>query len=160
MKQRGERIIFPSRLFLFYNSRAMERTERSDEGVYIRDAIKAVARHGDCPESLWRYKEHNFATRPPKKCYESALKYRAVKYYRLHRNLDDMRTCLASGYPFVFGFTVYEAGNGKEAGEKAQEFLPDIILMDIQMPVMNGIDSTRLLKADPATCKIPVIALT
>jgi len=111
MRQKGERVIFPSRLFLFYNSRAMERTERSNEGVYIRDAIKAVARHGDCPESLWPYVEHKFATRPPGKCYESALKYRAVKYYRLHRNLDDMRACLASGYPFVLGFLAHERFN-------------------------------------------------
>jgi C1A family cysteine protease len=86
----------------------MERTERSDEGVYIRDAIKALARHGDCPEKLWPYIEHKFATRPPKKCYESARKYRTVQYYRLHRNLDSMRACLASGYPFVFGFTAHE----------------------------------------------------
>jgi C1A family cysteine protease len=108
MRQKEKRVIFPSRLFLFYNSRAMERTEKSDEGVYIRDAIKAVARHGDCPESLWPYVEHRFATRPPGRCYESALKYRAVKYYRLHRDIDDMRACLASGYPFVFGFLAHE----------------------------------------------------
>ena len=108
MRQRGKRVIFPSRLFLFYNSRAIERTERSDEGVYIRDAIKAVALHGDCPESLWPYVEHRFATRPPRRCYESALKYRAVKYYRLHRNIDHMRACLASGYPFILGFLAHE----------------------------------------------------
>jgi C1A family cysteine protease len=108
MKQRQERVIFPSRLFLFYNSRAIERTERSDEGVYIRDAIKAVGKHGDCPESMWPYIEKRFATRPPKRCYDSALKYKAVEYYRLHRSLEDMRACIASGYPFVFGFTAHE----------------------------------------------------
>ena len=108
MKQRRERVIFPSRLFLFYNSRAIERTERSNEGVYIRDAIKAVARHGDCPESMWPYVEKRFATRPPKKCYHAALKYRAVKYYRIHRNLGDMRACLATRYPFVFGFLAHK----------------------------------------------------
>jgi len=86
----------------------MERTEKSDEGVYIRDAIKAVARHGDCPESLWPYIEHKFATRPPEKCYKSALRYRAVKYYRLHRSIDDMRSCLASGYPLALGFLAHE----------------------------------------------------
>ncbi len=108
MKEKHERVIFPSRLFLFYNSRAMERTERTDNGVYIRDAIKALALHGDCPESLWPYVEKKFATRPPKKCYEKALQYRAVQYYRIHRNLDDMRACLASGFPFVFGFSAHE----------------------------------------------------
>jgi len=108
MKQRSERVIFPSRLFLYYNSRAMEHTEKSNDGVYIRDAIKAVARHGDCPESLWPYVEHKFPVRPPAFCYAKALKYRAVKYYRIHRKLDDLRACLASGYPFVFGFSAHE----------------------------------------------------
>jgi C1A family cysteine protease len=108
MKQKHQRVIFPSRLFLFYNSRAIEHTERADDGVYIRDAIKAVARHGDCPEHLWPYIEKKFATRPPSRCYDSALKYKAVQYYRIHRRLDDFRACLASGYPFVFGFTAHE----------------------------------------------------
>ncbi|HEV2227203.1 MAG TPA: C1 family peptidase [Nitrososphaerales archaeon] len=108
MKEKHERVIFPSRLFLFYNSRAMERTERSDNGVYIRDAVKALALHGDCPENLWPYVEKKFATRPPRECYDKALKYRAVEYYRIHRKLADLRACLASGYPFVFGFSAHE----------------------------------------------------
>ncbi len=108
MKQRNERVIFPSRLFVFYNARAMEDTTRSDEGVYIRDAVKSVARHGDCPESLWPYVEHRFAQKPPSKCYEKAMKYRAVEYRRITRNLDHFRGCLASGYPFVFGFSAHQ----------------------------------------------------
>jgi len=108
MKQKHERVIFPSRLFLYYNSRALEHRERSNEGVYIRDAIKSVARRGDCPESLWPYIESKFPVRPPKKCYEKALKYKAVQYYRVHRDLDDLRACLASGYPFVFGFRAHQ----------------------------------------------------
>lgn len=108
MKERQERVIFPSRLFLYYNSRALEGKEQSNDGVYIRDAIKAVARWRDCPESLWPYVEHKFAVRPPKRCYERALKYKAVQYHRVHRDLDDLRACLASGYPFVFGFSAHE----------------------------------------------------
>jgi len=111
MKETGKRAPMPSRLFLFYNSRAMERTERSrnlEQGVYIRDAIKALVRHGDCPEKMWPYIEHMVLTRPPKRCYTAARKYKVVEYYRLHRNLEDMRACLASGYPFVFGFLAHE----------------------------------------------------
>jgi C1A family cysteine protease len=108
MKERRERIIFPSRLFLYYNSRVMERRERSNVGVTIRDTIKSVARLGDCPESLWPYVEHKFAVRPPKECYKKAMKYKVVQYYRVHRDLNDLRVCLASGYPFVFGFHAHE----------------------------------------------------
>jgi len=108
IKQKKQRVIFPSRLFIFYNARAIEGTTRSDEGVYVRDAVKCVARHGDCPESLWPYVEHKFARKPLRRCYEKALKYRAVEYRRIRRNLDHMRGCLASGYPFVFGFSAHE----------------------------------------------------
>jgi len=107
MRERGERVIFPSRLFLYYNARQIEGTVRSNVGVSIRDAIKSVARQGDCPESLWPYIEHKFRTRPPQRCYNRALRYRAVEYQRIHRSLDDFRSCLAGGSPFVFGFLAH-----------------------------------------------------
>ena len=55
---------------------------------------------------------------------------------------------------------IYELVNGKEALEKTQELVPDLILMDIQMPVMNGYDSTLEIRKIPNTEKIPIIALT
>jgi CheY-like chemotaxis protein len=58
------------------------------------------------------------------------------------------------------GFRVAEAGNGLEALEKAFELLPDIILMDLSMPGMDGWEATRQLKADHRTRHIPVIAVT
>lgn len=111
IRQKRQRVIFPSRLFLYYNTRAIEHTTRSNVGTSIRDAIKAVASMGDCPESLWPYTEKNVANRPPAKCYKSALKYKAVKYRRIHRSLNDMKACLASGYPFVLGFSAHRRFN-------------------------------------------------
>jgi C1A family cysteine protease len=108
LKQKHQRVIFPSRLFVYYNTRSIEGTIRSNVGVYVRNAIKAVARNGDCPESLWPYTERKFRTKPPPKCYASAMKYRAVEYRRIHRRIDDFRSCLASGYPFIFGFKVHQ----------------------------------------------------
>jgi CheY-like chemotaxis protein len=57
-------------------------------------------------------------------------------------------------------YNVIEAGNGEEALQKCMESPPDLILMDIMMPGMNGIEVTRLLKEDPALAKVPVIMLT
>ena len=59
-----------------------------------------------------------------------------------------------------YGFDVMEATNGREAVEALKEQAPDLILMDIAMPVMDGLTATRLLKADGDLHGIPVIALT
>ncbi len=56
--------------------------------------------------------------------------------------------------------TIFELENGKEALEKTQELVPDLILMDIQMPVMNGYDSTQEIRKIPKAEHIPIIALT
>jgi CheY-like chemotaxis protein len=58
------------------------------------------------------------------------------------------------------GFDVAEAGNGLEAIEKAQELLPDIVLMDLALPRMDGWEATRRLKSDARTRHIPIVALT
>lgn len=55
---------------------------------------------------------------------------------------------------------IYEATNGLDAFEMAKEVLPDIILMDIQMPIMSGHEATKKLKANPETKNIPIIAIT
>lgn len=58
------------------------------------------------------------------------------------------------------GFRVAEARNGVEALEQAFELHPDIILMDLALPRMDGWEATRRLKADKRTSDIPVVALT
>lgn len=58
------------------------------------------------------------------------------------------------------GFRVAEATNGVEALEKAFELLPDVILMDLSLPGMDGWAATRRLKTDERTRRIPVVALT
>ena len=60
----------------------------------------------------------------------------------------------------VAGFEVAIAENGREAVERAGTFRPDVVLMDIRMPVMGGLEATRLLKASASTRDIAVIALT
>lgn len=55
---------------------------------------------------------------------------------------------------------IFELENGKEALDKIQTIIPDLILMDIQMPIMNGYDATVEIRKIPKTEKIPIIALT
>jgi C1A family cysteine protease len=99
----------PSRLFIYYNERALEGTVSSDSGAQIRDGIKSVAQWGDCPETEWPYDINQFATQPPQSCYSDAAKHLALDYESLDQDLNDLRGCLAAGFPFVFGFTVYQS---------------------------------------------------
>jgi len=123
LKQRLN-VFTPSRLFIYYNERAMEHTIDSDSGAQIRDGIKSVGKRGDCPEAEWPYAIAKFKTRPPKNCYADALKYKAVLYQRVPQTLSQLKGCLASGFPFVFGFTVYESFESAHVAKTGHASLP------------------------------------
>ena len=97
-----------SRLFIYYNERALHGMVGSDSGAMIRDGIKTLAQNGVCSETTWPYVISRFADKPTSACYAQALKHRIVSYHRIE-TINDMLTCLADGYPFIFGFTVYES---------------------------------------------------
>ena len=99
--------IMPSRLFIYYNERVMENSISSDSGAQIRDGIKSVVHLGACSERLWPYIENKFANKPTVKCFKDALNFEALVYESLAGGLNDIRACLAAGFPVVFGFTVY-----------------------------------------------------
>ena len=60
----------------------------------------------------------------------------------------------------VKGYQTVEAGTGEEGVRLAREVRPDLILMDIQLPGINGIEALALLRDDPTTRSVPVIAVT
>jgi CheY-like chemotaxis protein len=68
---------------------------------------------------------------------------------------DAMRTLLDA-----FGYRVVEAVNGRQAVERALAERPDLILMDMMMPLMDGLQATREIRAAPSLAGVPVIALT
>jgi len=124
LKQKRKPDFIPSRLFIYYNERDMEGTIKSDSGAQIRDGIKSVAKLGVCPEPEWPYDIKKFITRPPKKCFTHALKYKAVSYQRVIQTLNQMKGCLASGYPFVFGFSVYDSFEGDAVAKTGMVPMP------------------------------------
>src|SRR5262245_55796792 len=75
--------------------------------------------------------------------------------------VDDSRTILMQEQ-MLLGRTyeVTTASNGHEAVQKARELRPDLVLMDVVMPVMDGLDACRALREDEATSAIPVILVT
>jgi C1A family cysteine protease len=102
----------PSRLFIYYNERAIEGTVNTDSGAQLRDGVKALNQLGAPPETMWPYSDKNpgpFAEKPPPAVFTNAAQHKATSYQRVARAPTQMRACLASGFPFVYGFTVYES---------------------------------------------------
>jgi len=109
MKQKRPNFL-PSRLFIYYNERAMEGTINEDAGAMIRDGIKTMVSEGVCPESMWEYNTWRFKERPPHNCYVSALDNQIQEYLRLSpHSLYEVKHCLSEGYPVVFGFTIFSS---------------------------------------------------
>jgi C1A family cysteine protease len=98
----------PSRLFVYYNERALEGTVSSDSGAVIRDGIKVVNSDGVCPETLWPYDIGMFSVKPPKRCFVAAETDKAVQYEAI-QTLGDLKDAIASNLSVVFGFTVYQS---------------------------------------------------
>ncbi|MFF9646393.1 C1 family peptidase [Kitasatospora aureofaciens] len=127
----------PSRLFIYYNERVIEGHANTDSGAQLRDGIKSVANLGACPEDEWPYDgtpalsdggpfppNARAAQKPPASCYTEALKSTVTGYQRVTRDLNQMKACLASGFPFVFGFTVYADFESAEVEKTGVAQLP------------------------------------
>jgi C1A family cysteine protease len=105
-RQKAAGRFVPARLFIYYNERAIEGTVATDSGAMLRDGIKSLARQGVCNESTWPYDPARFAMKPDTAAYSEALSHQALSYQRVAQEGFQMRGCLASGFPFVFGFVV------------------------------------------------------
>ncbi|MBK7868666.1 MAG: response regulator [Ignavibacteriales bacterium] len=104
--------------------------------------VSAISEHpGSVPESFIK----NI-------CFEPAtiLLVEDIEYNRI----------LIKGYLEEFDFTIIEAVNGDQSVEKAAIHQPDLILMDIQMPILDGYSAFKIIRANPYTSHIPVIAIT
>jgi len=97
-----------SRLFVYYNARALENTINQDGGAYLRDAVKAVQKFGICSEAAWPYLVESFAMTPSIPCYEDAKNRTIKNYYRIS-DLNDILDAINKEYPVVFSMKVYES---------------------------------------------------
>jgi len=112
-----------SRLFIYYNERVLEGTVDYDSGASLRDGIKTLRKQGACWEKTWPYIIERFTRKPLEKCYKEAKKHRIESYHRIN-SLPEMLTCLAEGYPFVFGFTVYESFQSQKVARTGVANMP------------------------------------
>jgi len=148
MKQ-GQQInqFAPSRLFLYYNERSLEGTVNADDGAQIRDGIKSINTTGLCSESSWPYDITRFAAKPSDACYAEALNHHSVAYKQVLQTEEQIKQCLISGYPIVFGITVYSSFESQAVAKTGIVPMPklgDKILGGHAIMIVGFDDATRL----------------
>lgn len=116
----------PSRLFIYYNERSIENTVNFDSGAQIRDGIKSLHKQGVCSENELPYDIEQFTQQPSEKCYEDALNHKIIKYHRVEQDIEHLKSCLASGNPIVFGFSVYESFESEQIAKTGIMEMPNL----------------------------------
>lgn len=107
----------PSRLFIYFNERSVEGTVDQDAGASLRDGMDCVHKLGVCPETMWPYDPPKFAVKPGDDCYAAALENQSLQYLALNQDLAHLKSCLAAGFPFVHGISVFGSFESEEVAK-------------------------------------------
>lgn len=108
--KQGLKPFIPSRLFIYYHERKIEKTVHEDSGAQISTGVKVLSHIGVVPESQWSYNIHKFTVAPPHSCEDTAKNHKVTKYYRITSNsIDQVKQALLNHYTVVFGIQVYES---------------------------------------------------
>ncbi|CAF4046838.1 unnamed protein product [Adineta steineri] len=98
-----------SRLFIYYNGRVKEDSKSAvtDSGCTMTSAIEALEESGVCLESIWPYDISQVNTRPSDEAYQAATGHKITQAMQVNIDLNEMKSCLAQGFPFAFGLKLY-----------------------------------------------------
>jgi len=125
IRERVPKAYDPSRLFLYYNERAIEGKVDDNAPVYMRDGMKTVRRTGVCAEAQWPYVEKRYAERPPEPCFTAAQEHRAVSYLKVKQDLKHIKHCLAEGYPVTIALVLYYSDDRQALPLDGNLLVPD-----------------------------------
>ncbi|UJR16844.1 hypothetical protein I4U23_003743 [Adineta vaga] len=100
-----------SRLFIYYNGRARDGRSKTltDSGCTMTSAIEALEEFGTCLESIWPYNIPDVNTRPSDRAYQEAKNHKITEALQIEINLNEMKSCLAQGFPFAFGLRLFKS---------------------------------------------------
>lgn len=99
----------PSRLAIYYWERVIEGTVGQDSGASLSDAMTVMTTNG-CPhESLWWYNINKFTVKPNQKVVTDGVHHKFKEGLSITQDLVHLKSCLSEGFPFIFGFTVYDS---------------------------------------------------
>jgi C1A family cysteine protease len=103
------KMIAPSRNFLYWNVRVLEGVASKDAGAQVRTVLKSLANTGVCSEDVWDYNNNTLFNQPPTSAYNLAEHNKVKVYMAVEHSHTALRSCIAEGYPFIFGFSVYRS---------------------------------------------------
>lgn len=124
LKQNISSPFIPSRLFIYYNERNTEGHTDEDSGAEIHDGVNCINTIGVCSEDSWPYDITKFTEKPTDTCYEIAKEHRTVCYRAVEQTIDQLRAAIISGFPIVFGFTVYESFESPDVAKTGNMPMP------------------------------------
>jgi hypothetical protein len=107
-----------SRLFIYYNSRVRDNDgdpDITDEGTTIASTIEAVEESGVCLEYMWPYNIKKVNTQPHQQCYAAAVQYSIAEALEVDVDLNEMKSCLAQGFPIFASINLYNSFDNAEA---------------------------------------------
>ena len=128
-----------SRLFVYYNSRKYDGSTEEDDGASFRDTLKAIHEKGVCKESLWPYDVKKVLQKPSPESYDDAVGNTICKYERLKQDIDQFRACLKAGFPFAFGFWIYEKSFVNISNNGLMPMPSDQEIASTHDPEMHGV---------------------
>lgn len=128
-----------SRLFVYFNSRVYTNIAGQHIGVSLRDTFKAMHEVGICQESLWPYEELKITQKPSPAAYKYAEGNIISKYERLEQDIHQFRACLKEGFPFAFGFKLYESFHCDENEKEGLLPMPSAQEIESNKRTLHGV---------------------
>ncbi len=114
-------------MFIYYNSRVKANNGSgpvTDSGCSMTDTIEALEEFGTCLESIWPYDISSVNTRPNDQAYQQAKDHKINEALQINIDLNEMKSCLAQGYPFAFGLQLYTSFD--KAAQTGVVPMPDV----------------------------------
>jgi len=127
MKKAGLPDWFPSRLALYWWNRLQEGNLEKDSGASLHSATNSLVRFGVPHESLWQYDVQNFKTKPIKPVWSDGYWHSIRQGLAVEQDLHSIKSCLAEGYPIIFGFAVFESFEAPSVVETGIMPLPTVV---------------------------------
>jgi C1A family cysteine protease len=123
----------------------MEGHTGEDSGAEIHDGVHCINSIGVCPENNWPYDINKYTEKPSDDCYELAKNHKSVSYQAVEQTIEQLRAAIISGFPVVFGFTVYDSFESPDVAKTGNMPMPktDEKILGGHAVALVGFDDSR-----------------